>query len=367
MVRILLTSDLHLSENRGFPIRQSERLNTLKKIINLAQTHDLLLIAGDLFGVTNPEEELVSEVASLFGILRKKEIHVAITPGENENAGGKIPGFMFALNAERVFGEKDLFPFVFDKDGQKIFIYGLPPATEENLAEIEKIPEEGFHVGLFHTKIEDSESTNDRLKIEDLKSRKLDFYALGHNHNFKLYKYMDTIVGAYPGSPEGTSAEETGDRYVLSLTVENNELTQIKRLTINTITIATQEISCEDTGLDSFFEIISGMQDEKVCAIVTLRGRRPYLIPDDRLTEVRKKFYDLVLIDNSNLSLGTLAEEYAQEKSLRGDFYRQIKKSIHDGSIPSDIDLNKLADLLSLLSKDGSVNGEESLCALLNA
>ncbi|HNX57791.1 MAG TPA: DNA repair exonuclease [Spirochaetota bacterium] len=367
MVRILLTSDLHLGGNGNQPVRQPERLITLKKIITLAKNHDLLLIAGDLFDSPSPPEELVSEVSSLFGILRKKGAHILITPGETEYVNDTVPDFMRRLGADMVFSDNDSDPFVFDHEGQKIFVYGLPHSSRDNLSRLKKKEESGFHVGLFHTLVDDTSTSSETLRVEDLKSRTLDFYALGHNHNFKLYKYMDTIVGAYPGSPEGSGSDETGDRYVLSLTVEDNELTQIKRLTVNTIRIASKTVDCAETDCDSLFSILSTMQDPKCCAIITLTGRRPYLIPEDRLSGMREKFYDIVIMDESHLSLQSLADEYAGEKSLRGDYFRRIADSIRSGTIPADTDLNKLADLLSRIAKDDQATEEETLCALLNA
>jgi hypothetical protein len=108
------------------------------------------------------------------------------------------------------------------------------------------------------------------------------------------------------------------------------------------------------------------MRDEKCCAVITLTGRRPYIIPDDKMSEYRSGFYDIIIIDESHLSLCSLADEYSSEKSLRGDYFRRISDSIRNGSIPPDTDLNSLADLLSHIAKDDTI-GEETLCALLNA
>jgi len=312
-------------------------------------------------------DALVADVAPACGILRKEGAHILITPGETEYVNDTVPDFMRRLGADMVFSDNDSDPFVFDHEGQKIFVYGLPHSSRDNLSRLKKKEESGFHVGLFHTLVDDTSTSSETLRVEDLKSRTLDFYALGHNHNFKLYKYMDTIVGAYPGSPEGSGSDETGDRYVLSLTVEDNELTQIKRLTVNTIRIASKTVDCAETDCDSLFSILSTMQDPKCCAIITLTGRRPYLIPEDRLSGMREKFYDIVIMDESHLSLQSLADEYAGEKSLRGDYFRRIADSIRSGTIPADTDLNKLADLLSRIAKDDQATEEETLCALLNA
>jgi DNA repair exonuclease SbcCD nuclease subunit len=370
MIRVLLTSDLHLGSGRRFLIREADRLLTLKKIVSLAKDHDLLLIAGDLFDRVDPDETIIREVAQLFSILQNKGIRIVFAPGKNETAKGKPAGFMHALGAHRIFGDDNTEPFVMEIGAQKLYIYGTSPALPEGNVGVKKTSDDGFHVGLFYTKIDDideADPPNEHLTIEDLKSRKLDFYALGHSHSFKLYKYLDMIVGAYPGSPEASDATETGDRYVLSLTINNNELTQIKRLTVNTVNVVRHEIDCEEHTLDTFIETIRKLKGDNVCAFVTITGRRPFLLPNDRIRECTLEFYRLSITDESTISIYTLAQHYADEQTLRGDFFRALIKSLDENTIPSDIDLNKLSDILSSITGDRKIPTEDWLCDLLHA
>jgi DNA repair exonuclease SbcCD nuclease subunit len=117
MIKILLTSDIHLgAESPSIPIRASDRLMTLKKIITLAKDHDVLLIAGDLFNSHNPEESLVSDVSRLFAYLKKQGTTVLISPGEHECEGTTLPSFFSVLDAHRVFESASDAPYEYSKD-----------------------------------------------------------------------------------------------------------------------------------------------------------------------------------------------------------------------------------------------------------
>jgi DNA repair exonuclease SbcCD nuclease subunit len=368
MVKVLLTSDLHLGfQQSDLPIRTAERIITLKKIVSLAKEHDLLLIAGDLFHTESPDEEIVSEVTRLFAYLKKHGTTIIFSPGEHECGSGKIPDFFQTLGADKIFDKISVEPFEYRKDAETIFIYGAPASHDADLSKIGKISDYGFHVGLFHTDLEHNDNTQTSgLRVQDLKSLDLDFYALGHNHFFKLYKYQNEIIGAYPGSPEASKESESGDRYVLSLAIDKGEITQIKRLTVNSITVIPYEFNCTTQPLDDLLAFIEKNRSARNLAIVTLIGDRTFRIPWETINELSSDYYHFEINDRSGRALEVLVSDFTSEKSLRGDYFSILGEKMRNG-LPGSVDERQLAKILTLVTKEGSAISEESLCALLDA
>jgi DNA repair protein SbcD/Mre11 len=369
MIKILLTSDIHLgAESSAVPIRTSDRLMTLKKIVTLAKDHDLLLIAGDLFDSHTPEKSLISEVSRLFSYLKKQGTTILISPGEHECEGTVLPSFFNALEAHRVFESAFDEPFEYCKDEQTIFIYGAPAYANTDLSKVGKSKTDGFHIGLFHTDIGNSQndsSSSSSLSISDMKSLELDFYALGHNHFFKLYKYQNEIIGAYPGSPEASDARECGDRYVLSLTVSGDEITQIKRLTVNSVTILSSDFDCSQNSAFQLTELLEKYASPKTAYTLTLTGIRAYPIPWDRINAYSERYYRLEVVDESELSLLVLIDDYSTENSMRGDFFKNLKEHISNGTL--DADSRQLSRILSFIINNEASIPEDWLCALIHA
>jgi len=365
MVKVLLTSDLHLGiQQSDLPIRTAERIITLKKIIALAKEHDLLLIAGDLFHSESPDEEIIAEVTRLFAYLKKQGTTIVFSPGEHECGSGKIPDFFQTLGSDKIFDKISVEPFEYRKEAETIFIYGAPASHNADLSKIGKISDYGFHIGLFHADLEHEDDT--RLSVQDLKSFDLDFYALGHNHFFKLYKYQNEIIGAYPGSPEASQESECGDRYVLSLTVDKGEITQIKRLTVNSITVITHEFNCTTQHPDELLTFIKKNRSARNLAIITLIGDRAFPIPWEKINEMSPAYYHFEINDRSGRALEVLVTDFASENSLRGDYFAILGEKMRNG-LPESVDERQLSKILTLVTKEGSAISEESLCALLDA
>jgi DNA repair exonuclease SbcCD nuclease subunit len=371
MIKILLTSDIHLGVSSDkIPVFTPDRILTFKKIASLAKDHDLLLIAGDLFDNMNPDERIVAETTRLFSYLKKNNTTILLSPGEHEYDGKKPGSFLYHIGADRIFDGSTLDPFEFTKDNDKVFVYGSPAKGSAPLFDIGKNNSEGFHIGLFHTDITGEDSINEEpgvssLPIHHLKTLELDFYALGHNHFFKLYKYQNEIIGAYPGSPEAVEPDETGDRYVLSLTVHNGELTQIKRLTVNSVNVVNIEADCSSLDPLSLMNLIKNNESEKNILIMTLTGTRNFQLPWKNTEEISKGFRHLDIKDQSHCSLKILIDNFCDENSLRGEFFSRLKDELAEGKVNADE--KELAKILAIMASNEKNLPEDWLCALIHA
>jgi DNA repair exonuclease SbcCD nuclease subunit len=370
MVKILLTSDIHFGADiENTPVSEEHRLKTFRKLIYLARSHNLLLIAGDLFHNNEINEYLINIIKTEFQSLRESGVEIIITPGENEFT--ENPALLSGLNASKIFSDPDdLSPFKFTGEDQNIYIYGLPAADMRNISGIKKKPGNGFHIGLFHTDfyLNEGKSSNVRvLSKEDIAGLKLDFYALGHNHQFKLFKSGGRYIGAYPGSPEAVTYSETGDRYSLSLSIKDDEIFQIKRLTVNSVKL--QNIVLDCSLFDSPGSMLQTLDEKKSADTIIkllMTGRRNFKLDPDEISSFEKECLKLIIEDKSIPAIELFTTDFAEEKSLRGEFFSILDEKMKSKSIPADIDLNILSELLDKVVNSGLYTLED-LCSYWNA
>ncbi|MCU0822625.1 MAG: metallophosphoesterase [Spirochaetes bacterium] len=370
MIKILLVSDLHLGIGaEKTPVPHTFRMVTFRRILSLAGSHDILLVAGDFFDSTHVDDDILEVVASEFDKIRKNGVKIIFMPGENEIDDNGMPAqFLSNLNITYLFKKTDITgPFSLLQNDERIFIYG---ASGSDISLIERKNEPGFHVGLFHADFQIHGGTEAGragcIKKEDLKSLKLDFYGLGHQHNFNLIKLFGKIIGAYSGSPESVSFDEKGDRYVLSITVKGSEIFQIKRLTVNSAKIKESEIDC--TGLENFAAVVEHLRGKIAPGTIlkaVLKGRRHFVLERDKIEEFEKEFLRLYIDDQSIPAIDALIADYRFEDTLRGDFFSRLKESI-DGGAPEKLEMVMLSYILNNIIKTGLYSPEELFCRYRN-
>ncbi len=370
MLKILLISDLHLGIAKGdLPIDADVRVGTFRRMAALALDHDMLLVGGDLFDSDAPDSALVDAVAVEFARAAAKGVPVLVAPGEREvTAGGDLPTWLGRLGAARVFSDPEKCePFTFEKEGQKLCVYGMPALPASRLSALSRTDREGFHVGLFHAELsltgEAPETGALVLDKNRIREMGLDFYALGHNHHFRLFKHNRRVIGAYPGSPEATCFGEKGERYALSLIIDNNELVQIKRLTVNSLDVEDEALDCAAlSGFDALTGYLEGRRSDRAVLRLTLTGERRFPVDYAMLMNWRKKFAALVLCDETEPALEALIEECRNDGTLRGDFFTVLKRGIDAGELPRGIDGDAFSRLLNGLVRKGAYVPEEWLC-----
>jgi DNA repair exonuclease SbcCD nuclease subunit len=367
MVKILFTADLHIGfQDNVFPESGDIRALTFRKIAALAREHDIVLIAGDLFHFPDPGKELIDLVGVEFAAIRDAGVEIVFTPGEHDlTDANTLPEAIESMRFSRVFRDSSGAPFVFEKNGQTLHVYGLPPVAASGIDSIRGSGAEGFHIGLFHAEVNlRDEQPGGRVPVlrkRDLRDMGLDFYALGHHHNYKIYKNQDLVIGAYPGTPESTSFDEHGERYVLSLTVEDNRLSQIRRLLINSRNVVDMEFDC--TGVTSPDDVLAIAAEHRAAgsvARITLRGERSFAIDTTAPEGAGEGF---VLFDDKTIpSIELLASGLAGEDSLRGEFFALFAEKLAANAIPADAPREILSVAIRQIGLEGRCDPEEWQC-----
>lgn len=334
------------------PVPESARQSTFRKICGLAREHDALLVAGDLFDGALVSDITFEMARTEFAELRARGVEIVLSPGEREcgESGGPAE-FLSTLGVSHLFsGSGSDSCFTVSREGQTIWIYGAPAGRGDLIRSLRRTHEPGFHAGLFHADFrlrEDGDSGSAPiLKKSDIRAMGLDFYALGHLHFFKLFKYRNRIIGACAGSPEATSEDETGDRFVLSISVQNDEIYQIKRLAVNSIRLESISFDCAAVKPDEILSRLAQGISPRTILTCTLTGRRDYELDRRVMEKLSRAYHRLIIRDETVPGLRTIIEGYAGEKSLRGEFFRLLGERVSAGGVPEPVDSETLAGTL---------------------
>ena len=363
-IKILLISDIHLGiENVNPIISGEERLETLDKIISIANDHDILLIAGDLINDENIDSRYFDILNEKFSSLIEAGKEIFFTPGygEQTSQAGINPSIL-KINTTFTFSE--------DKESVKkssqgdIFIYGLWDNGSSNEWNIARSGEDGFHIGLFYAdfnpQINDS-SDKPSIKKKNIKKMNLDFYALGKNHTFKMFKLDNKIIGAYPGSSESCSIDEIGEKFAVTMEIESAELQSIKKIAVNTPKIFGGEIDCSDIfDQSALSEKIKSSYPADAIINITLSGDRDFMIESNFADEISQFFKAGKITDISIPSLKIMIEENMSNDSLKGVFFQMLNEKI-DKNTSSKADNEMLVEIISQRSR-GNKNEGVVLC-----
>lgn len=342
MISILLMSDIHFGSDKALPyIDDSVRFATFQKICMIARQHSIFIIAGDLFEGTIAQNPYYSSIKELLQSLVQEGVKIIYIPGEAElEDNNNIDVIHEIPSTVTLFGRsKNYFDLVLDKE--IVYCYG----GDSDIASITKASQEGFHIGIFHIDLEENNHNaidSHVISVKLLKSMPLDFYALGHHHNFSMYKYKNKIIGAYPGSPEAVALGETCDRYVLSITVMNNEIHQIKRITVNSLRIESLTIQCNSIkSNDELHHILKPYNKPSIVLHCTLEGVRSF--DSNHIVALCDRCAGVIFQDNSKLSGEFICAKYKDEKTLKGYFFTELQKNFDN--VAGDIMLDIINDI----------------------
>ncbi len=335
-IRLLLTSDLHIGITGSNAMAgNEERIQTFRRICSLAEKHDILLVAGDLVHDEASAAGSADIIRSEFGRLTASGIEIYYTPGRGElNAEGVINPSIMGLPVTRIFCDENE-GFRARSGKGDIYIYGTAYGSASGFTAAARTADRGLHIGLFSAGFNPSaETDHERTYIgkDDIKKMNLDFYAMGSDHSFRVFKLASRVIGAYAGSPEPCSPSETGDRFVVSIEAEGGTISNIKRIAVNTVRILCNDIDC--TGLLSESELVDRIKtslQKDNSYIIKLTGERDFVIGDMLHSDLSGFFRGIEVVDNTMPHLNILLEENGGGTDLQSEFFRMLNRRI-DGS-----------------------------------
>lgn len=232
MLEFIHAADIHLDSPlrgleryEGAPVEEI-RLATrraLENLVNLAIQRRVafVLLAGDLFDGDWRDYNTGLFFARQMARLNEEAIPVYIVKG-NHDAANKMTRSLRMPENVHIFGHTQ--PETFLLDEHNVAIHGQSfstSAVQQNLAQGYPEPVGGrFNIGVLHTCATGREG-HERYapcSISDMVTKKYDYWALGHVHNYEVLNRDPLII--FPGNIQGRHIRETGPKGCAVVTID---------------------------------------------------------------------------------------------------------------------------------------------------
>jgi len=347
--RILHFADCHLGYvPRWLGERAEERaqdfFKTFSRIVDLAcepaNAIGLVVIAGDLFEVHDPDERTVAAARRQFERLADRHLPVVLVPGNHDGVGyaasvykrEKFPGVTL-VKCPQVGKVLQL-----TVRGETVHVYSVAHDLSldvDPLETLRRTDEPGIHVAVLHASIEGSPEWD--LKEKDLPiSREaiaqsgMHYVALGHYHKYAQVE-AGGVLAVYPGSMEGRGFGECGPRVVVIAEVGESGV-RVERRECQTRELREITFDLGDRAAGSDAEIaerLLAQRDENLLVRVRLTGPAEF-VPDVEAIRARLEgaFFYVEVADETRLVDGALVKSLRDEKTIRGLFVQKMLERV---------------------------------------
>lgn len=349
-MRILHTSDLHLNSAMNTRLsaekareRRKELLSNFGKITEYAKREkcSAIIIAGDLFDSERPSQTAKKYV--LDTIENSPDLLYFYLPGNHEKR---------VIEAENVL-PKNLFIFGSEWTGfsvGSVSIYGRS-TTSCDMFEALTPPKGHTVIAVLHGELRDRCQEGGIIGKRELEGAEISYLALGHYHSYKSEKIGSTLA-VYSGSPESRGFDEAGEKGFVIIDTDhdlNHKFVHGFGRGMHTVSVE-YEAGLSTAELEGF--ILKKVADIPKSDLVRVRlvGHRS---PEDKYDvfiiekRLRDKFYYFEIKDDTTLAIR--AEDYARDKSLKGEFIRLVLAD--DGLDDKEKDKIISAGLLALMGE----------------
>ena len=330
-IKLLHAADLHLdSPFEALPtgkaaIRRREQRELLDALARLADAErvDLVLLSGDLLDSGSPYFETGEELVQA---LRGIPAAVFIAPGNHDFYSAKSPYARLQLPENvHVFTENTMRCFVLPGLNARVFGAAF---TEKHsgplLRGFRAERREGFvNLMCIHGDVGGRESAYNPITEEELAQSGMDYVALGHIHKASGLKQAGKTWYSWPGCPEGRGFDETGEKYVNLVELEDGEC-RLKQICIAGRRY--EQLQVDVTDADPLLAVHNALPDDTVCDVyrITLTGETDTAPDLKRLyANLSELFFELQLRDETRLRRSVW--ECAGEDTLRGIFLGRLK------------------------------------------
>lgn len=253
---IHLDSPLHgLSRYEGLPdgdIRGATRGafdNLVQRAIDEAV--DFVLIAGDLFDGEWKDMGTGLYFARAMGRLHQAEIPVFLLAGNHDAASVITRSVPWPPNV-RLFGTRKpethlLADISVAVSGQS---FATSAVTDNLVIAYPEAVEHHFNIGVLHTALagRKGHAPYAPCSVEDLKSKRYDYWALGHVHEHEIVSTNPYVV--FPGNTQGRTIRETGAKGAVLVTVEDMEVSAVERIELDVLRWARVDVDCTGRSVD---------------------------------------------------------------------------------------------------------------------
>ncbi|MBR2498165.1 MAG: metallophosphoesterase [Clostridia bacterium] len=335
-MRFIHCADLHLdSKMDSLPsekakIRREEVLSTFERLADYASkiNASAVIIAGDMFDTSRTTLKTRGRV--LEAINKNSTVDFLYLSG-NHDDDNFLSELEFYPSNFKVFSE-DWQSFTYDNtvvSGVKINSINVSTVYDTL-----KLDENKLNIVTLHGQIADykGEEHAEKISLPRLKNKNIDYLALGHIHEYSSGKLDERGVYAYSGCLEGRGFDETGDKGFVLIEVEDNKLsTQFIKFSTRNLYEIVFNVENKNSWSEARSELIDYLQvnyNQNSLIKVVLKGGRKTdcdIDKDGLIKRLNDIFFFAKVYDKTEL-LVTL-EDYATDKSVRGEFVRSVWES----------------------------------------
>ena len=327
MIKILHSADWHLDSPLLF--RTPEQTDALRsalrqipgRIAALCKEHrcDMMLLSGDLFDGPYAADTL----RSLKAALEEAAVPVFISPGNHDYIGADSPWLTEAWPENvHIFTHPVIESVAVDSLDCRVYGAGFTDMDCPGLlADFTPQHTERYAVGVLHADPTQVNSPYCPVTTGQVEQSGLDYLALGHIHKGDQFRAGKTLC-AWPGCPMGRGYDETGDKGVYIVTVDD--------------TVCAQFVSL---GLPRFYDLDVDA-DTPLSAILPPVGNGDFYritftgasdpLDLDAIAREYSRFPNLELRDKTTPPLDIWGT--AGEDTFEGNFFRRLHNALEGAS-----------------------------------
>jgi exonuclease SbcD len=258
MFKFIHAADIHLdSPLQGLSRYESAPVDSIrnacrrafKNLIDLAIEEKVafILLAGDLYDGNWKDYSTGIFLSQQMGKLNQHDIQVFAVAGNHDAANRMTKALDTPSNMKILSGAK---VETIKLEELSVAIHGRSFKTQhvdENLAAGFCAAEKGmFNIGLLHTSLDGREGHANYAPctLDDLRSKGYQYWALGHIHKQEIVSKDPFVV--FPGCIQGRHIRETGPKGCIVVTVEEETVTEIEKISLDVLRWTQTEIDLTD-------------------------------------------------------------------------------------------------------------------------
>lgn len=319
MIKILHSADWHL----GSALLQRDALRDVllqipDRIVALCKQEccDLLLLSGDLFDSTYNADA----VRAVRKALEMLEIPVFIAPGNHDFVGPDSP-WLADIWPDNVHIFTHPAMESVDVKALNCCVYGAGYISMDCaplLADFTPTHTEKYAVGVLHGDPTQINSPYCPITAEQVSQSGLNYLALGHIHKGDSFRAGNTLC-AWPGCPMGRGYDETGDKGVLIVTIDETTTARFVPLGLPRFYDLEVDVS---VSLDTVLPPVGNTDYYRIT--LTGVGEKPDL---EALQQAYSHFPNLVLRDKTSAPVDIWST--AGQDTLEGTYFQLLQDALH--------------------------------------
>ena len=357
-MKFIHCADLHLdSKIKELPtekskIRREEIIRTFERLCDYAKNNLVraVIIAGDMFDTAHVTLKTRERVLGAINACENVDFIYVSGNHDDVNFISELENVPVNL---KVVGEEWCY---YEYDDVCVAGVMLTKVNSKTIYDTLNLNKDKINIVTMHGQVvgHKGESDVETISIPKLKEKNIDYLALGHVHGYGQGQIDLRGKYAYSGCLDGRGFDELGDKGFVLIDVENNSLTtEFVKFSSRTLHEYEFDVEKYDNWTNAVLAL-EGMLystfDKESLVKVTLVGEHKtdfYVDKESLAFRLNEHFFFAKVNDKTKLKIQQ--EDYDLDKSVRGEFVRQVMQS------ELDEEQKKSVILLGL----GALKGEE--------